>query len=172
MIPIMIKTSLFFVDSCFDFSLFGSFFTVKLLFLPIHVFQTNNIRLIWIECFILKYMIHLNLLGLINEYVILPISIITFFILVYIVIYLYTTNSDKIRSKIFLNFSKFKFAFSLFLLFAFILIFHVVLVYQPHIFYFILNCSPAMAIEIQHFFGLMLSSILIIFVVLFFKCIK
>jgi hypothetical protein len=101
-----------------------------------------------------------------------PISIITFFILVYIVIYLYTKNSDTIRSKIFLNYSRFRTAFSLFALFALILIIHVALVYDPHIFSFILNCSLSMAYELQHLFGLILSLIMITFVGLLYKTIK
>lgn len=117
-------------------------------------------------------MIYTNLLDLVNSYVIVPISIITFFILVYMVVYLYTKNPDTIRSKIFLNYSRFRTAFSLFALFAFMLIIHVALVYDPHIFYFILGCSPSMAYELQHFFGLLLSLIMITFVGLLYKTIK
>lgn len=117
-------------------------------------------------------MIFLNILELINTYVILPISIITFVILVYIVVYLYSKNPDTIRSKIFLNYSRLKTAFSLFALFAFILIIHVALVYDPHIFYFIFNCSLSTAYELQHFFGLILSLIMITFVGLLYKIIK
>lgn len=113
-----------------------------------------------------------DLLEIINAYVILPISIITFFILVYIVVYLYTKNSDTIRSRIFLNYSRFKAAFSVFVLFAFVLIIHVALIYNPHVFYFILNCSTTTAYELQHLFGLILSLIMIIFVGLLYKCIK
>ena len=113
-----------------------------------------------------------NFLELINSYVIIPISIITFSILVYMVVYLYTKNPDTIRSKIFLNYSRFRAAFSLFALFALILIIHVALVYDPHIFFFILGCSPSMAYELQHFFGLLLTLIMIVFVGLLYKTIK
>ena len=113
-----------------------------------------------------------NFLELINSYVIIPISIITFSILVYMVVYIYTKNSDTIRSKIFLNYSRFRTAFSLFALFAFILIVHVALVYDPHMLYFIFNCSPSMAYKLQNFFGLILSLIMITFVGLLYKTIK
>ena len=117
-------------------------------------------------------MLNLNFLELVNSYISLPISIITFSILVYMVVYIYTKNSDTIRSKIFLNYSRFRTAFSLFALFALILIIHVALVYDPHIFYFILNCSPSLAYELQNFFGLILSLIMITFVGLLYKTIK
>ncbi len=117
-------------------------------------------------------MIEFSLLEIINEYVILPIILLTFFILIYIVVYIHKKDSNVIRSRIFLNYSNFKAAFSLFSLFGLMLIIHVALVYNPHIFYSILNCSPSMANELQHFFGLMLSLTLIAFVGLFYKCIK
>src|SRR4030042_3084560 len=117
-------------------------------------------------------MIYPNIFEFINTYVIPPISIITFFILLYIVLYLNTKNPDIIRSKIFLNYSRFRIAFSLFALFAFILIIHVGLVYNPHIFYFILHCSPSKAYELQHFFGLILSLIMIAFVGMLYKTLK
>lgn len=117
-------------------------------------------------------MILTDLSELIDKYVILPTSILTFFILIYIVIYLSTNNPDVIRSKIFLNYSKLRIAFSLFVIFAFFLIIHVALVYKPHIFYFIFDCSLSEAYELQHIFGLILSLILISFVGMIYKCIK
>jgi len=88
------------------------------------------------------------------------------------VVYLYTKNSDTIRSKIFLNYSRFRTAFSIFALFALILIIHVALVYDPHMLYSIFNCSASMAYELQNFFGLILSLIMITFVGLLYKTIK
>lgn len=117
-------------------------------------------------------MIYPGLLDIINEYVILPIIILTFFILIYIVVYIHKKDSNIIRSRIFLNYSSFKAAFSLFSIFGLILIIHVALVYNPHIFYYILNCSPSMANDLQHVFGLLLTLILIAFVGLLYKCIK
>lgn len=113
-----------------------------------------------------------NLLETINEVIVLPISIATFFILIYIVIYLWKKNPDVIRSRIFLNFRKFENAFLLLAVFAFVLVFHIVLIYEPHFFYFILNCSPLLAYDLQKFFGLLLSVIMMAFTYSIYRSIK
>lgn len=113
-----------------------------------------------------------NLLELINEVVVLPISVASFFLLVYIATYLWKKNPDIIRSRIFLNFRKFENAFLLLAVFAFVLVFHIVLIYEPHFFYFILNCSPLLAYDLQRFFGLLLSVIMMAFTFLIYRSIK
>jgi hypothetical protein len=66
-----------------------------------------------------------NVLEVINEIVVLPIAIITFFLLMYIVIYLWKKDPDVIRSRVFLKYREFKKAFLLLAGFAFVLILHV-----------------------------------------------
>ncbi len=104
-----------------------------------------------------------------NEITILPLVIIAFIILVYIAIDLWKKNPDIVRSKIFLNYAGFRKAFFLFSIFAFVLVFHVGLIYYPHIFYFFLQCSPSFAYNLQQYFGLILTIIMLIFVLTLYK---
>lgn len=107
-----------------------------------------------------------NVLDVINEVLVLPISIITFFILIYIVTFLWKKDPDVIRSRIFLKYNEIKKAFLLFVAFAFILVLHVSLIYIPH--YLSLD-SDSMIYEYQKIFGLLLILILISFVYVIFK---
>lgn len=98
-----------------------------------------------------------NVLEVINEVVVLPIAIITFFLLMYIVVYLWKKDPDIIRSRIFLKYREFKKAFLLLAVFAFVLILHVSLIYMPHFFLFY---SPLIG-DVQRVFGLILVLIMI-----------
>ncbi len=113
-----------------------------------------------------------DFLEALNETVMLPISILIFLVLIYIITFLWTRNPDIIRSRIFLNFQNFKNAFLLFVIFAFVLVIHIALIYQPHLFYFIFQCSSPQAEDLQRFFGLILALIMMTFVYLIFKSIK
>lgn len=109
-----------------------------------------------------------NVLEVINEVLVLPIAIITFFLLIYIVIYLYKKDPDVIRSRIFLKYDEIKKAFILFAAFAFILILHVSLIYIPHIF----SLDYSFIKDLQRIFGLILILIMITFVYIIFGTIR
>ncbi len=110
-----------------------------------------------------------NVLHVVNEIVVLPTVIIAFFLLMYIVVFLNRKDPDVVRAKIFINYDKFKKAFLLLAVLAFILIFHVALIYIPHFFlledYFLIK-------DIQLFLGLTLAIVMISFVSLLYKSIK
>ena len=110
-----------------------------------------------------------NALEVINEVVIIPAAIIIFFLLMYIVFYLRNKDPDIIRSKIFLKYEEFKKAFMLFALFAFVLVIHVSLIYIPHL--FLSNNDPLIE-DIQRFFGLTLTLIMITFVFYIYRSMK
>ncbi|VVB54422.1 Uncharacterised protein [uncultured archaeon] len=109
-----------------------------------------------------------NVLEVINEVLVLPIAIITFFLLIYIVIYLCKKDPDVIRSRIFLKYDEIKKAFILFAAFAFILILHVSLIYIPHIF----SLDYSFIKDLQRIFGLILILIMITFVYIIFATIR
>ena len=109
-----------------------------------------------------------NVLEVVNEVLVLPIAIITFFLLIYIVLYLWKKDPDVIRSRIFLKYNEIKKAFILFLVFAFLLIFHVSLIYIPHF----LTFGSTIIEDLQKIFGLLLILILIAFVYVIFKSIR
>ncbi len=113
-----------------------------------------------------------GILEVINEIVILPILMITLILLIYIIIYLNKKDPDLIKARIFLKYDEFKKAFLMLLLFAFLLILHVILIYDPHFFYFLLNCSSSFAHQLQHFFGLALSITIVIFAGLIYRITK
>lgn len=110
-----------------------------------------------------------NALEIINEVVVIPVAIITFSLLLYIVYYLWNKDPDLIRSKIFLKYDEFKKAFLLFALFAFVLILHVSLIYLPNLFSF--EDSPLIE-DVQKFFGLALTLILMTFVFYIYRSMK
>ncbi len=110
-----------------------------------------------------------NALEMIDEVVVIPLAIITFFLLIYIVVYLYKKDPDVIRSRIFLKYDEFKKAFLLLAVFAFILILHVSLIYFPHLYSF--EDYPLIG-DIQRFFGLILVLVMITFVYIIFKNIQ
>lgn len=110
-----------------------------------------------------------NVLEVINEVLVLPIAIITFFLLIYIAVYLRKKDPDIIRSRIFLKYNEIKKAFLLFIAFAFLLILHVSLIYLPH--FFSLDNIPFID-DLQRIFGLVLVIILIAFVYIIFRIIK
>ncbi len=109
-----------------------------------------------------------NVLEVINEVLVLPIAIITFFLLTYIVVYLWKKDPDVIRSRIFLKYDEIKKAFVLLEIFAFVLVIHVSLIYIPHFYlvnYFFID-------NLQRIFGLILVFILIAFVYIIFGVIR
>jgi len=110
-----------------------------------------------------------NVLEVINEIMVLPITIITFFLLIYIAVYLWKKDPDVIRSRIFLKYDEIKKAFILFVAFAFILILHVSLIYIPH---FFLLSSSSLIYDLQKVFGLLLVLVLISFVYFIFKSVR
>lgn len=102
-----------------------------------------------------------NVLEIINEIMVMPIAIITFVLLMYIVAYLWRKDPDVIRSRIFLKYCQIKKAFILLAAFAFILILHVALIYIPH---FFSSDSLLFIDDLQRILGLVLILILITFV--------
>ncbi len=109
-----------------------------------------------------------NVLEATNEIIILPITIITFIILICISIYLRRKDPDVIRSRIFLKFGEIKKAFILLVAFALILILHVSLIYLPRFFSF----YDPLFDDMQQIFGLVLILILSSFVLLIYKGVK
>ncbi len=109
-----------------------------------------------------------NVLEVLNEIIILPITIITFFLLMYIVVYLRKKDPDILRSRIFLKYGEFKTAFLLLAVFAFFLIIHVSLIYIPH---FISYYNPLTG-SVQEFFGLAMTLTMIAFVATVFRSLK
>lgn len=110
-----------------------------------------------------------NVLESINEIVVIPVSIITFLLLMYIVVYLWKKDPDVIRSRIFLKYREFKKAFLLFALFALVLIIHVSLIYIPH--FYSLE-EDTLISDLQRIFGLFLILIMITFVYFIYKSIR
>ncbi len=110
-----------------------------------------------------------NALEMIDEVVVVPLAIITFFLLIYIVVYLYKKDPDVIRSRIFLKYDELKKAFLLLAVFAFILVLHVLLIYVPHFYSY--EDKPLIE-DIQRFFGLILTLVMITFVYIIFKNIR
>jgi hypothetical protein len=110
-----------------------------------------------------------NALEMIDEVVVIPLAIITFFLLIYIVVYLYKKDTDVIRSRIFLKYDEFKKAFLLLAVFAFILVLHVSLIFVPHFYSF--EDSPLIE-DFQRFFGLILVLVMITFVYIIFRNIR
>lgn len=117
-------------------------------------------------CIVIIVMIK-NVIEVINETIVLPVAIITFFLLIYIGIYLWKTDPDVVRSRIFLKYREFKKAFLLLAVFAFVLILHVSLIYIPHFFSYY---SPFIE-DIQRVFGLILVLVMITFVYYIFRSI-
>lgn len=109
-----------------------------------------------------------NILEVINEIVVIPLAIIAFVLLMYIVLYLRKKDPDVIRAKIFLKYVEFKKAFVLIAVFAFVLIMHVSFIYIPRFFSF----GDSLIGDIQKIFGLFLVLILITFVYFIFRIIK
>jgi hypothetical protein len=100
-----------------------------------------------------------NVLEVINELLVLPIAIITFAVLIYITIFLW--------SRIFLKYCEMKKAFILLAAFAFVLILHVALIYIPHLF-----ISNILFIDdLQRILGLVLILILMAFVYFIYRSI-
>ncbi len=110
-----------------------------------------------------------NVLDTVNEIIVLPLSIISFFLLMYIVVYLWKKDPDVIRSRIFLKYGQFKKAFLLLAVFAFVLIFHVLLIYLRD--HFPYEYYPLIA-DVQRIFGLALVMIMVSFAYYIFRSIS
>ncbi len=108
-----------------------------------------------------------NALEIINDIILIPLALIAFLLLIYIVFYLNKKDPDVIRSRIFLKYNEFKKAFILLAAFAFILILHVLLIYIHH---YLLE--EEFIEDIQRFFGLILALIMVEFVYVIFRCMK
>lgn len=115
-----------------------------------------------------------NVIEVINETVVLPVAILTFFLLIYIGMYLWKTDPDVVRSRIFLKYGEFKKAFLLLAVFAFVLILHVSLIYIPHLFSyyfpFLYDMQPLIS-DMQRIFGLILVLVMVAFAYYIFRSI-
>ncbi len=110
-----------------------------------------------------------NVLHVANEVIVLPIVVIAFILLIYIVVYLNRKDPDVVRAKIFLNYDKFRKGFLLLSLLGLLLVFHVTLIYLPH--YFLLDDDPLLQ-DVQLFFGLTMAVVMISFVSYIYRSIK
>ncbi len=109
----------------------------------------------------------------INHYVIIPLTILTFLMLVYFVVYIRKNDPDIIKSKLFLRFDEFKNAFTILAIAAFVLIFHVLLIYLHNL----IDMSSMLELlvlfsNIQQLLGLALAILLLIFAYILFKVVK
>ncbi|MCK4928206.1 MAG: hypothetical protein KAR76_00575 [Methanosarcinales archaeon] len=109
----------------------------------------------------------------INNYAIIPLTIVTFAILVYFVVYIRSNDPDVIKSKLFLRFDEFKNAFTILAFAAFVLIFHVLLIYL-HNFIDMSQMLNLMVLipNMQQLLGLVLTILLLLFAVRIFRVIK
>lgn len=64
-----------------------------------------------------------------NQIILTPLVGIAFVLITYVVVHFWTSDPDTVKSKLFLNYDKFKKAFMLFALIAFLLLLHVFLVF-------------------------------------------
>ncbi len=110
-----------------------------------------------------------NVLEVINRIFVVPIAIISFFILLYIANYLWKKDPDVIRSRIFLKYREIRKAFVLLVVFAFVLVLHVALIYLPQ--FFSEDENPIID-DFQRILGLVLILILISFVMIIYKGMK
>ncbi len=110
-----------------------------------------------------------NVLEITNRIVVIPLAIITFILLMYIVVYLRKKDPDVIRSRIFLNYNEFNKAFLLLAAFALVLVLHVSLIYAPS--FFELGDYSLLS-DLQQFFGLILALITITFAIYLYKSLR
>ncbi len=110
-----------------------------------------------------------NVLEVINQIFVVPIAIVTFFLLLYIANYLWKKDPDVIRSRIFLKYKEIRKAFVLLVAFAFVLVLHVALIYLPQ--FYSKEENPVID-DFQRILGLVLIIILISFVLIIFRGMK
>jgi hypothetical protein len=113
----------------------------------------------------------LDSVQFINLYIILPLTLLTFILLLYFVYFLGKLDPDLIKSKIFLRFEYFKQAFIILAIAAFALVFHVILIYLRD-FITISSRQSLFIFGIQQLLGLILAILLLLFVYRLFKTIK
>ncbi len=99
-------------------------------------------------------------------YIVLPLVLIAFLLLMYITIYLWKMDANVIRARIFLNYAEFKKSFQLLSIFAFLLLIHVSLIYVKG------TVLGVPAEDLQPFFGLTLAITMATFAYFIFKSIK
>ncbi|MCL7412252.1 MAG: hypothetical protein M8353_01360 [ANME-2 cluster archaeon] len=115
----------------------------------------------------------IDIIEFINHYIIIPLTILTFAMLVYFVIFIRRNDPDIIKSNLFLRFDEFKSAFRILAVAAFVLIFHVLLIYLH---YFI---DMSLLLEwlnilsnLQQLLGLLLTFLLLFFAIKLMKVVK
>ncbi|MBW6517601.1 MAG: hypothetical protein K0A89_03765 [ANME-2 cluster archaeon] len=109
----------------------------------------------------------------INHYAIIPLTILTFSMLMYFVIYIRMNDPDIIKSKLFLRSDEFKNAFTILAFAAFVLIFHVLFIYLHNL----IDMSSMLDLlvilsKIQQLLGLILTILLLFFASRLFKLVK
>lgn len=116
----------------------------------------------------------LNTVEFINRYVIIPLTLVTFALLVYFAFYLGKSDPDVIKSKIFLRFEEFRKAFIVLAIAAFTLVFHVIFIYLPKFSEFVTLTDPQYAFlkSFQQLLGLVLAILLLLFAYAMFKAVK
>lgn len=100
---------------------------------------------------------------------VIPIVILTFVLLMYVVIYLFERDPDTIRSRIFLNYHVFKKAFMMLAIFAFVLIFHVSMIFKKSDAWVLFGMT---IYELQIVFGMILAIIICFVSYFIYKAIK
>ncbi|MFU8767340.1 MAG: hypothetical protein ACNA7I_06715 [Candidatus Methanoperedens sp.] len=100
---------------------------------------------------------------------VIPIVILTFVLLMYVVIYLFERDPDIIRSRIFLNYHVFKKAFIMLAIFALVLIFHVSMIFKKSDSWVLFGMT---IYELQIVFGMILAIIICFVSYFIYKAIK
>lgn len=101
--------------------------------------------------------------------IVIPIVILTFILLMYVVIYLFESDPDVIRSRIFLRYNDFRKSFVILVIFALVLILHTSLIFIEHDAPIIFNLTPH---DMQILFGVALAVIMCVFSYFIYKSIK
>ncbi|MCL7414681.1 MAG: hypothetical protein M8349_01290 [ANME-2 cluster archaeon] len=118
-------------------------------------------------------MLFIDTVEFINYYVIIPLTVVTFAMLVYFVIFIRKNDPDIIKSKLFLRFDEFRSAFTLLAVAAFVLIFHVLLIYIGNFFDMTTMVSMLLFMSnIQQILGLILTVLLLLFAYRMFRVVK
>lgn len=114
-----------------------------------------------------------EMVEFINHYIIIPLTILSFAMLVYFVIFIRTNDPDIIKSKLFLRFDEFRNAFTILAVAAFVLIFHVLLIYL----HYFIDITPMLEMlvilsKLQQLLGLVLTVLLLFFAFRLIKVVK
>ncbi|MDF1557039.1 MAG: hypothetical protein P1P80_02475 [ANME-2 cluster archaeon] len=118
-------------------------------------------------------MLFIDTVEFINNYIIIPLTVVTFAMLVYFVIFIRKNDPDIIKSKLFLRFDEFKSAFTILAVAAFVLIFHMLLIYIGNFFDMTTMVSLLLFMSnIQQILGLILTVLLLLFAYRMFRVVK